>query len=119
LTVDLGTGPRLEPWRNEHYRRLYPALRRISSGITDIEFPDTTRYGLSAAVSGNFVVTTKVRFFPKHQYDQAGLMIRVDGIHWIKMSVEYELEEPPKLGVVVTNRGYSDWSLAALRLHAQ
>jgi len=33
--------------------------------------------------------------------------------------VEYELEEPPKLGVVVTNRGYSDWSLAALRLHAQ
>ena len=85
----------------------------------DTDFWRKTHYGfeadsghlLSAAVSGSFVVTAKVKFFPKHQYDQAGLMVRVDGVNWIKTSVEYELDEPPKLGVVVTNRGYSDWSL--------
>jgi regulation of enolase protein 1 (concanavalin A-like superfamily) len=66
---------------------------------------------LSADVSGDFVMTGKVRFLPVHQYDQAGLMVRVDGNCWIKTSVEYELDEPPKLGVVVTNAGYSDWSV--------
>ena len=85
----------------------------------DTDFWRKTHYGfeadsghlLSAAVSGNFAVTTKVGFLPRHQYDQAGLMVRVDESNWIKTSVEYELEEPAKLGAVVTSRGYSDWSL--------
>ena len=29
---------------------------------------------------------------------------------WLKTSVEYEPDGPSRLGVVVTNRGYSDWS---------
>lgn len=66
---------------------------------------------LAAGVPGNFEVTTKVEFFPRHQYDQAGLMVRLDELNWIKTSVEYELDEAPKLGAVVTGRGYSDWSL--------
>jgi regulation of enolase protein 1 (concanavalin A-like superfamily) len=56
-------------------------------------------------------MTAKGKFLPVHQYDQAGLMARVDGKCWLKPSVEYEREEPPKLGVVVTNRGHSDWSV--------
>jgi uncharacterized protein len=66
---------------------------------------------LSAPVAGDFVVTGKVRFHPVHQYDQAGLLVRVDGTCWIKTSVEYECDDPPRLGVVVTNGGYSDWSV--------
>lgn len=66
---------------------------------------------LYAAVTDDFVMTTRVRFHPVHRYDQAGLMVRLDENCWLKTSVEYELEEPPKLGVVVTNWGYSDWSI--------
>ena len=65
---------------------------------------------LYAEVSEDMILTTKVRFEPAHQYDQAGLMVRVSPECWIKTSVEYEPDEPNKLGVVVTNHGYSDWS---------
>ena len=39
---------------------------------------------------GDFVLTTQVRFFPAHQYDQAGLMVRFSPDCWLKTSVEYE-----------------------------
>lgn len=59
---------------------------------------------------GNFILSTKVRFFPLHQYDQAGLMVRFSPQCWLKTSVEFEPDGPSRLGVVVTNEGYSDWS---------
>jgi regulation of enolase protein 1 (concanavalin A-like superfamily) len=65
---------------------------------------------LYTSLSQDFVLTTRVRFFPSHQYDQAGLMVRISPEFWIKTSVEYELEAPCRLGAVVTNYGYSDWS---------
>ncbi|MBI4560306.1 MAG: DUF1349 domain-containing protein [Candidatus Hydrogenedentes bacterium] len=65
---------------------------------------------LYADVSGDFILTTRVRLKPQHQYDQAGLMVRLSPRSWLKTSVEYELEGPNKLGVVVTNGAYSDWS---------
>ena len=77
-----------------------------------------THYGFTAdnghflylEVEGDFVLSTKVRFHPAHQYDQAGLMVRISPQCWIKTSVEYETDGPAKLGAVVTNHGYSDWS---------
>ncbi len=65
---------------------------------------------LFAPVEGDLVLTTRVRFSPVHQYDQAGLMIRVSPSCWLKTSVEYEPDGPSQLGAVVTNGGYSDWS---------
>ena len=47
---------------------------------------------------------------PLHQYDQAGLMVRLSPECWLKTSVEYEDGISSRLGCVVTNRGYSDWS---------
>ena len=61
-------------------------------------------------VTGDVIMTTHVRFYPAHQYDQAGLMVRLSPTCWLKTSVEYEPHEPDRLGVVVTNNGYSDWS---------
>lgn len=61
-------------------------------------------------VTGDIIMTTHVRFHPVHQYDQAGLMVRLSPTCWLKTSVEYEPHEPDRLGVVVTNDGYSDWS---------
>jgi regulation of enolase protein 1 (concanavalin A-like superfamily) len=71
--------------------------------------PDNGHF-LYREVEGNFTLSTHLRFYPANQYDQAGLMVRVSSQCWLKTSVEYEPEGPSKLGVVVTNRGYSDWS---------
>lgn len=71
---------------------------------------------LYAEMVGDFVLATRVRFHPAHQYDQAGLMVRIAPECWIKTSVEYEgPHEPSKLGAVVTNLGYSDWSTQDFR----
>lgn len=85
------------------------------------DFWQRTHYGFEAdnghflytAVAGDFVLATHVRFRPVHQYDQAGLMVRLSPACWLKTSVEYEPDGPGRLGVVVTNHGYSDWSTQA------
>lgn len=111
--------PRLQ-WHCEPSRwSLDPVNRRLRiepDGGTD--FWQKTHYGfeadnghlLSASIDGDFVMTTKVRFHPVHQYDQAGLMVRISQSCWLKTSVEYEPHGSSRLGAVVTNHGYSDWS---------
>jgi hypothetical protein len=37
-------------------------------------------------------------------------MVRLSPNYWLKTSVEYEPAGPSRLGAVVTNYGYSDWS---------
>ena len=93
------------------------ALAVQPAGATD--FWQETHYGfradsghfLFAELGGDFTITTQVRFQPVHQYDQAGLMLRLDAHCWIKTSVEYEPRGPARLGAVVTNHGFSDWSV--------
>ncbi len=83
------------------------------------DFWQRTHYGFSAdnghflgaEFVGDFVLTTTVESIPHNQYDQAGLMVRTGPRCWLKCSVEFELEGPSHLGVVVTNAGYSDWSM--------
>ncbi|QAY67920.1 DUF1349 domain-containing protein [Paenibacillus protaetiae] len=58
----------------------------------------------------NFRMTAKVEALPQSKYDQAGLMIRYSEEVWVKTSLEYIPDGQSKLGAVVTNRGYSDWS---------
>ena len=82
------------------------------------DFWQRTHYGfrvdnghfLHHDVTGDFILSVCVRFHPVHQYDQAGLMVRVSEDCWLKSSVEFEPSGPCRLGVVVTNHGYSDWS---------
>lgn len=77
---------------------------------THYEFQADNGHFLYARVAGNFEMTTHVALFPKHQYDQAGLMVRFSEECWIKTSVEFEPDAADRLGAVVTNHGYSDWS---------
>ncbi|MGG2014845.1 DUF1349 domain-containing protein [Bacillus sp. S10(2024)] len=65
---------------------------------------------LYTEMNEDVIIMTRVRSHPVHQYDQAGLMVRFSKDCWIKTSIEYEPNGPCKLGVVVTNYGYSDWS---------
>ncbi len=82
------------------------------------DFWQRTHYGFQAdnghffyrEVAGDFVLSARVHFHPAHQYDQAGIMVRVSADCWLKSSVEFEPLLSNKLGAVVTNDGYSDWS---------
>jgi len=61
-------------------------------------------------IEGDFTFTIKAAFDYKNQYDQCGLFVRADVDNWIKAGAEYEDETLSRLGAVVTNLGYSDWS---------
>jgi len=83
------------------------------------DFWQRTHYGSRAdnghflyrETEGDFVLTVRIVFRPAHQYDQAGVMVRVSADCWLKSSVEFEPSGPSRLGAVVTNHGYSDWSM--------
>ena len=100
-----------------------PAVQTGTDGLTvstaaGTDFWQGTHYGfrvdnghaLMAAVDRDFALTTRVRTSPVHQYDQAGLMVRLSAACWLKTSVEFEPGAPSRLGAVVTNHGWSDWS---------
>jgi regulation of enolase protein 1 (concanavalin A-like superfamily) len=104
-------------WLNEpHSFTLDNGLQLLTKAETD--FWQRTHYGfrrddghcLLTTFSGDFTLETRVSFAPKTQYDQCGLIVRVDAENWIKCSVEYEDEALSRLGSVVTNHGYSDWA---------
>lgn len=57
-----------------------------------------------------FSFTVKTEFDTKVRYDQSGVVMYLDSDNWLKASVEYENESISRLGSVVTNNGYSDWS---------
>lgn len=108
-------------WLNEPEVWLVDTVERRLVVVADekTDFWQKTHYGfaadnghfLHASVSGDFTMTVQVFFHPRHQYDQAGLMVRFSSQCWLKTSVEYEPEGPLKLGVVATSGGFSDWSL--------
>lgn len=56
----------------------------------------------------SFVIRTE--FDTKVRYDQSGIVMYLDSENWLKASMEYENDEIQRLGAVVTNNGYSDWS---------
>jgi regulation of enolase protein 1 (concanavalin A-like superfamily) len=95
-------------------------LRVRTDAATD--FWQRTHYGFEAdnghflflEATGDFVLTSRVTSRPAHQYDQAGLMVRVSPACWLKASVEFEPAGSNRLGAVVTNGQFSDWSTQPL-----
>lgn len=77
---------------------------------THYGFQNDNGHFLYTELAGDFTLTTKVQLFPVHQYDQAGLMVRISPDFWLKTSIEFEPEKPNRLGAVVTRQGFSDWS---------
>ena len=91
--MELSTDRETDFWQRTHY-----GFRRDNGHCLLMDF------------STDFILTTHVRFTPVSQYDQCGMMVRVDEDNWIKLSTEYENETISRLGSVVTNTGYSDWA---------
>lgn len=61
---------------------------------------------------GDFLIDCKISGSYNSQYDQAGLMVRVDQAHWIKCGIEF-FNGAQQASAVVT-REYSDWSIVPL-----
>ncbi|MBN2656159.1 MAG: DUF1349 domain-containing protein [Spirochaetales bacterium] len=104
-------------WFNEPEYEVAGNRLKITTS-PDTDFWQRTHYGfrrdnghcLLTAASGDFTLTVRTEFAGNRQYDQCGLMIRLDEENWIKASTEYETADHSRLGSVVTNKGYSDWA---------
>jgi hypothetical protein len=57
-------------------------------------------------------LTTAFTLAPRAQFDQAGVMVKVDEGCWVKAGIEFT-DGVPRLSCVVTNGGFSDWSTQA------
>jgi len=65
--------------------------------------------GLLADInSEEFTIETEFTIFSKSQFDQAGILLRIDNENWIKTGIEF-VDDVPRLSCVVTH-GQSDWS---------
>jgi len=91
--LEIYTDPKTDFWQTAHYG-----------------FQRDDGHCLLTRRSGDFSLATRVEFQPRQQYDQCGLMVRIDDQNWIKVSTEYENQHTSRLGSVVTNLGYSDWA---------
>lgn len=58
----------------------------------------------------NLCLTVRVSFNYRARFDQAGVLAWVDADTWVKAGIEREDSDHSRLGTVVTNAGYSDWS---------
>ena len=91
--LEITTDPNTDYWQRTHYG-----------------FRHDNGHFFFANQVGDFNIRACFAFFPCAQYDQCGLMCRVDSENWIKCSMEYETPTFSRLGSVVTNVGYSDWA---------
>ncbi len=63
-------------------------------------------------IAGDFDLSMCLHGSYAAQYDQAGVMVRVDSQHWLKTGVEY-FDGRPRFSTVIT-RDYSSWAVGDL-----
>ena len=93
--ITITTAPKSDFWRKTHYG-----------------FIRDSGHFYFHPVMGDFTVDAKVSGQYNCLYDQAGLMVRVDELCWLKCGIEY-VEGVQNISAVVT-RDFSDWSILAL-----
>lgn len=92
--VEIITEPHTDLWQRTYYH-----FRNDNAPVLQLE---TGEQFFSFVVKNDF--DTKVR------YDQSGIVMYLDSDNWLKASMEFENDQIQRLGSVVTNNGYSDWS---------
>lgn len=92
--IEIMTQPHTDLWQRTYYH-----FRNDNAPVLQIETDE--KYF-------SFVVRTE--FETKQRFDQCGIVMYLDSENWLKASIEYENENIQRLGAVVTNHGYSDWS---------
>lgn len=94
-TITVTAGAKTDFWRETHYG----FIRDNGSFFYQ-------------SVTGDFTAEVKISGQYRELYDQAGLMLRLDEIQWIKCGIEF-VEGVQQVSAVVT-RNYSDWSVVPL-----
>lgn len=61
-------------------------------------------------LKGDFTLIVKWLFNTAEQFNQCGIMARVDERNWFKASVMSKSKSRPEIGSCVTIGGYSDWA---------
>ena len=90
-SLTITTDGKTDFWRETHYR-----------------FTRDSGHLFGAEVTGGFTAELRVRAKYSEQYDQAGIMVRVDEARWIKAGIELS-DNRPCLGSVLT-LARSDWA---------
>jgi regulation of enolase protein 1 (concanavalin A-like superfamily) len=93
--LDITTEPDTDFWATTHYG-----------------FVRDTGHALLRPVPGSFRLRVTFSGDYREQYDQAGLLLRLDEKNWIKTGIEY-VDGHQQLSAVVT-RDVSDWSVVPL-----
>lgn len=92
--IEIITEPHTDLWQRTYYH-----FRNDNAPVLQMETDEKF-----------FSFIVKTEFESKHRYDQCGIAVYLDSDNWLKASMEYENEKIQRLGAVVTNDGYSDWS---------
>ena len=93
-SIEIITEPHTDLWQRTYYH-----FRNDNAPVLQMETDE--KY---------FSFVVKTEFDTKVRYDQSGIVMYLDSENWLKASMEYENEQIQRLGSVVTNNGYSDWS---------
>lgn len=94
VRIEIITEPHTDLWQRTYYH-----FRNDNAPVLQMETDEKF-----------FSFIVKTEFESKHRYDQCGIAVYLDNDNWLKASMEYENEKIQRLGAVVTNNGYSDWS---------
>ncbi len=101
-SVEVGKGLKITPTPgSDYWRKTYqhpPASCATGNGLVAKIPAHVKKWSVSIVLCMSMV----------DQYDQAGLMVYVDDLHWLKAGIEYECGAP-NMSCVVTN-GESDWN---------
>ncbi len=92
--VEIITEPHTDLWQRTYYH-----FRNDNAPVLQFETGEQF-----------FSFTVKTDFDTKVRFDQSGIVMYLDSDNWLKASMEYENDKIQRLGSVVTNNGYSDWS---------
>ena len=92
--VEMITEPHTDLWQRTYYH-----FRNDNAPVLQMETDE--KY---------FSFVVKTEFDTKIRYDQSGVVMYLDSENWLKAAMEYENDQIQRLGSVVTNNGYSDWS---------
>jgi regulation of enolase protein 1 (concanavalin A-like superfamily) len=107
-------------WLNEPARWSAADRTLIVTADPGTDFWRTTHYGFvhdtghlyGESFGGDFDLSVRVRGAYAAQYDQAGVMVRVDERRWLKTGIEF-VDGQIRFSTVVT-LDYSSWAVASL-----
>lgn len=92
--LKITTSPGTDYWQRTYYGFQHDNAHAFILPVSETEFSFTVR----------------ASWEPRKLFDQCGIVLYQDADNWFKASVEYDNPAYSRLGSVVTNLGYSDWS---------